>query len=158
MLIGLMFLKNQVVYIQFHPVAYMVKLNIEMSMASLVVRLARGKSDTDDYDFHSSTANKHSAPHNPTRRRSGAKQGDNYFESFQLSSKTHAERGHRPSDSDSTVEQFGITCRTDVIVESVEEEGSVTKERSLNETIGDAFGDEAPLNKGAARVKEQHIV
>ncbi|KAF6821786.1 hypothetical protein CPLU01_12399 [Colletotrichum plurivorum] len=43
MLIGLMSLPNQVVYIQFHPVAYMVKLNIEMSMASLITRLAKDK-------------------------------------------------------------------------------------------------------------------
>ncbi|KAJ3459677.1 hypothetical protein MRS44_015750 [Fusarium solani] len=48
MLIGLMSLPNQVVYIQFHPVAYMVKLNIEMSMASLITRLARGE-NADDY-------------------------------------------------------------------------------------------------------------
>lgn len=31
MLIGLMSLPNQNAYIQFHPVAYMAKLNIEMS-------------------------------------------------------------------------------------------------------------------------------
>jgi hypothetical protein len=41
MLIGLMFLKNGLVYVQFHPVAYMVKLNIEMSMAALIAKLAR---------------------------------------------------------------------------------------------------------------------
>lgn len=46
MLIGLMSLPNQVVFIQFHPVAYMVKLNIEMSMATLITRLARnGRND-----------------------------------------------------------------------------------------------------------------
>ncbi|KAF2022618.1 hypothetical protein EK21DRAFT_51040, partial [Setomelanomma holmii] len=49
LLIGLMFLKNGVVYVQFHPVVYMVKLNIEMSMASLVVRLAQGKPENDMY-------------------------------------------------------------------------------------------------------------
>ncbi|EXU98775.1 hypothetical protein X797_008012 [Metarhizium robertsii] len=32
-----------VVYIQFHPVAYIVKLNIEMSMADLITRLARSE-------------------------------------------------------------------------------------------------------------------
>src|SRR6266498_2349711 len=37
-----MSLKNQLVYIQFHPVAYMIKLNIEMSMAALITKLARG--------------------------------------------------------------------------------------------------------------------
>ncbi|KAH9207524.1 hypothetical protein DL95DRAFT_249136, partial [Leptodontidium sp. 2 PMI_412] len=41
MLICLMSLKNQLVYIQFHPVAYMVKLNIEMSMANLITKLAQ---------------------------------------------------------------------------------------------------------------------
>ncbi|KAG9573685.1 hypothetical protein KCU97_g14972, partial [Aureobasidium melanogenum] len=40
MLLGLMALPNQVVYIQFHPVAYMVKLYIEMSMADLIVKVA----------------------------------------------------------------------------------------------------------------------
>ncbi|KFY30663.1 hypothetical protein V493_01763 [Pseudogymnoascus sp. VKM F-4281 (FW-2241)] len=40
MLIGLMFLPNGMVYTQFHPVAYMVKLNIEMTMASLIKKLA----------------------------------------------------------------------------------------------------------------------
>ncbi|KAK4064253.1 uncharacterized protein Triagg1_9049 [Trichoderma aggressivum f. europaeum] len=35
MLIGLISLPNQVVYIQFHPVTYMVKLNIEMSITKL---------------------------------------------------------------------------------------------------------------------------
>jgi len=34
-----MSLKNQVVYIQFHPVAHVVKLNIEMSMASLIAKI-----------------------------------------------------------------------------------------------------------------------
>lgn len=40
MLIGLMFLPNSLVYTQFHPVAYMVKLNIEMTMASLIKKIA----------------------------------------------------------------------------------------------------------------------
>ena len=47
MLIGLMFLKNQLVYVQFHPVTYMVKLNIELSMAALIAKLARQSSNPD---------------------------------------------------------------------------------------------------------------
>jgi hypothetical protein len=43
MLTALLSLPNELVYIQFHPVAYMVKLKIEMSMASLITRLARGQ-------------------------------------------------------------------------------------------------------------------
>ncbi|KAB8233954.1 hypothetical protein ETB97_003281 [Aspergillus alliaceus] len=41
LLIGLMFLPNPMVYIQFHPVTYLVKLNIEMTMASLIRKLAK---------------------------------------------------------------------------------------------------------------------
>ena len=36
-----MHLQNPMVYTQFHPVAYMVKLNIEMTMASLIKRIAQ---------------------------------------------------------------------------------------------------------------------
>lgn len=58
MLIGLMSLPSQVVYIQFHPVAYMVKLNIEMSMAQLITKLARGSvSDRDELENNSSSNN-----------------------------------------------------------------------------------------------------
>ncbi|KAL7269727.1 hypothetical protein RUND412_007594 [Rhizina undulata] len=45
MIIGLMSLKNGAVYIQLHPVAYIVKLNIEMSMASLITKIAREHTD-----------------------------------------------------------------------------------------------------------------
>ncbi|THY09763.1 hypothetical protein D6C89_04056 [Aureobasidium pullulans] len=41
MLIGLMSLRNHTLFVQFHPVAYMVKLNIEMSMADMIVKVAR---------------------------------------------------------------------------------------------------------------------
>ncbi|KAK8093166.1 uncharacterized protein PG998_014567 [Apiospora kogelbergensis] len=41
LLIGLMFLPNQTVFIQFHPVVYIVKLNIEMAMANLIRKLAQ---------------------------------------------------------------------------------------------------------------------
>ena len=51
-----MSLPNQVVYIQFHPVAYMVKLNIEMSMADLITRLAR--SENADTHLPSSSNNR----------------------------------------------------------------------------------------------------
>ncbi|KAL1966283.1 hypothetical protein VTN77DRAFT_4636 [Rasamsonia byssochlamydoides] len=50
LLIGLMSLKNQLVYVQFHPVTYMVKLNIEMTMAGLITKIARrpGRADHDN--------------------------------------------------------------------------------------------------------------
>ncbi|KAL1798790.1 hypothetical protein ACET3X_002827 [Alternaria dauci] len=40
MIIAAMSIPNSFVYIQFHPLAYMVKLNIEMTMANLIKRIA----------------------------------------------------------------------------------------------------------------------
>ncbi|KAI0003440.1 hypothetical protein F4779DRAFT_602113 [Xylariaceae sp. FL0662B] len=40
-LIGLMSLKNTMIYLQFHPVAYLLKLVIEMNMADLIVKVVR---------------------------------------------------------------------------------------------------------------------
>lgn len=47
MLIGLLFLPNSLVYTQFHPVAYMVKLNIEMTMASLIKKIALASTNSE---------------------------------------------------------------------------------------------------------------
>ncbi|KAK8126566.1 uncharacterized protein PG998_002325 [Apiospora kogelbergensis] len=49
-LVILLSLPNELVYIQFHPCAYFVKLHIEMSMASLITRLARGQPANDFAD------------------------------------------------------------------------------------------------------------
>ena len=42
-LTGMMFLRNDFVYNQVHPVAYIVKLNIEMTMADLIGKIARNR-------------------------------------------------------------------------------------------------------------------
>lgn len=61
-----MSLKNQVVYIQFHPVAYMVKLNIELSMASLITKLARGTVEDRNNEFMvQSSSHNHSHINHP---------------------------------------------------------------------------------------------
>ncbi|ORY66161.1 uncharacterized protein BCR38DRAFT_429458 [Pseudomassariella vexata] len=95
MLVGLMSLPNEVVYIQFHPVAYMVKLNIEMSMASLITRLAQGKNS--DAHFNSlsySTRNRncHNQKYDPTERAVGLR---SFTKSrAQATSDGEAEPGH----------------------------------------------------------------
>ncbi|KAI1337603.1 hypothetical protein F5Y15DRAFT_425629 [Xylariaceae sp. FL0016] len=43
LIICMMSLSNTFVYMQFHPLAYMVKLNIEMAMADLIIKIARNK-------------------------------------------------------------------------------------------------------------------
>ncbi|KAI1465827.1 uncharacterized protein F4812DRAFT_113792 [Daldinia caldariorum] len=54
MLICLMSYPNPIVFVQFHPVTYMVKLNIEMSMATLITKVARdaGLGDEETNDHH----------------------------------------------------------------------------------------------------------
>ncbi|KAI0117444.1 hypothetical protein F4814DRAFT_287381 [Daldinia grandis] len=64
MLICLMSHPNPIVFVQFHPVAYMVKLNIEMSMATLITNVAReaglGDEDTNEHNVSLSYANNRS--------------------------------------------------------------------------------------------------
>ncbi|KAK0112891.1 hypothetical protein ONS95_014612 [Cadophora gregata] len=52
LIIGTMSLNNGFVYMQFHPVAYMVKLNIEMSMAEMIVRIASDKENLNVMGHH----------------------------------------------------------------------------------------------------------
>ena len=143
-----MFLKNQVVYIQFHPVVYMVKLNIEMSMASLIVRLAKGKTENDAYseEFGSSTGPSNSQ----SDRRSKAK--PNKFQSFQLTSAKGPGRSkiHSRNDSDESLGQIHRTTELNVVVEHVNVDkkgGSDGSSRSSHETPHSMFGDETPLHK-----------
>jgi hypothetical protein len=146
-----MFLKNQVVYIQFHPVVYMVKLNIEMSMASLIVRLAQGKTENDAYseEFGSSTGPSNSQ----SDRRSKTKPKPNQFQSFQLTSAKGPGRSkiHSRNDSDESLGQIHRTTELNVVVEHVDvnklKGSSEGSSRSSHETPHSMFGDETPLHK-----------
>ena len=66
-----MSLKNQVVYVQFHPVAYMVKLNIEMSMASLITKLAKNSVADRNNEFNLQSSS-HNHSHIATQLQHGA--------------------------------------------------------------------------------------
>ncbi|KAI5796422.1 hypothetical protein EDC01DRAFT_40783 [Geopyxis carbonaria] len=50
LIIGMMFYPNPYVYLQFHPLAFTVKLNIELSMALLIAKIARTKDGADERD------------------------------------------------------------------------------------------------------------
>lgn len=161
LLVGLMFLQNQVVYIQFHPVVYMIKLNIEMSMASLVVRLAQGKThnDMDPEEFHSTTdpaSHSRSAHH-------GQRVGGDQIKSIQLSSRSN-KRAHDAGlgkiDSDESL--GGIECRTElnVVVEEIDSAKSEYRQGSSSRSSREAkpysvFEDETPLHKNTVRVQER---
>ncbi|KAG9083799.1 hypothetical protein FRC06_004364 [Ceratobasidium sp. 370] len=49
LIIGMMSYRNDFVYMQFHPVAYMVKLEIEMCMSRLMVKVATGTGEGPDH-------------------------------------------------------------------------------------------------------------
>lgn len=165
LLIGLMFLKNQVVYIQFHPVVYMVKLNIEMSMASLVVRLAQGKShnDMEPEEFYSATD-----PSSLSRSCANRAPESNHTHSMQLATRSKKDasmmRTSGLSKIDSGDSLGGIECRTElsVRVETVEKESPNTttgaSSRSSREAIRSVFdqhfgmSDDMPLHKNDVRV------
>src|SRR4051812_43503318 len=96
----------------------MTKLNIEMSMASLVVRLARGQPDNDMSEevYHSSRGghDRSGTAGNTNRHTTGPK---DHFQSFQLSSKVT--RGQK---RDSEESQVGINVRKDFIVMTTDKE------------------------------------
>ncbi|CRK25946.1 hypothetical protein BN1723_015969 [Verticillium longisporum] len=64
LIICMMSLKNTFVYMQFHPLAYIVKLNIEMSMAELIAKIVKSKDNQGPSDGYS-----HSRSHGTQRNR-----------------------------------------------------------------------------------------
>lgn len=52
LIISMMSLKNSFVYMQFHPLAYIVKLKIEMSMADLIATVSRSTSNNTAFDYN----------------------------------------------------------------------------------------------------------
>lgn len=131
MLIGLMSLKNQVVFVQFHPVAYMVKLNIEMSMASLITRLAAVRHNAD----FSSLA--YSGPHRShTAQITGNRNDDMDPEYFQ-----GASIELRRTDEELGKMQGGICRRFDVEVRIDSPKSVPSNEaRSYDEPSSRSFG------------------
>ncbi|KAF7556871.1 hypothetical protein G7Z17_g1111 [Cylindrodendrum hubeiense] len=65
LLIAMMSLPNDIVYLQFHPLAYLVKLHIEMNMAELITKVVKASNQTGYPDYSGSrsqpTGNKSAA-------------------------------------------------------------------------------------------------
>ncbi|RYP04321.1 hypothetical protein DL764_004514 [Monosporascus ibericus] len=58
-LIGVMSLGNGFIYVQFHPLVYLLKLHIEMNMAELIIKVAQ-KAGNRSHDSKSTSANGYS--------------------------------------------------------------------------------------------------
>jgi hypothetical protein len=142
MLIGLMSLPNQVVYIQFHPVAYMVKLNIEMSMATLITRLARNGSN----DVHVNTLSE------SDRRRQYGTDEHGYTSrnrDIGLKSFTKSKIRHDPEDDDATRANNGGIQRTYDVNVTVQQSSPSESTRKGHVTIFDNMEDEMSLTNHA---------
>ncbi|KAF2994901.1 hypothetical protein E8E14_002072 [Neopestalotiopsis sp. 37M] len=74
LIIAMMSLNNTFVYMQFHPLAYIVKLNIEMSMAELIVKVAKARNQANvDHDSPMMENDiGHHSSHTKSRTRVGA--------------------------------------------------------------------------------------
>ncbi|KAF2636450.1 hypothetical protein P280DRAFT_510412 [Massarina eburnea CBS 473.64] len=171
MLIGLMFLRNPVVYVQFHPVTYLVKLNIEMSMASLITHVARGSPDNDMYPEafnHGSSTD----PNTKSNPRFDLQSGHQHAyiehgrgsQSYQMGtlkgsqtdSKTHndsIEGIHRRTDLNVVVEHIGTDEKS-----STEDRRGGGSSRSSAEGIHSMFGDEFPLRQSPVQAVERHAI
>ncbi|KAG9592476.1 hypothetical protein KCU77_g6710, partial [Aureobasidium melanogenum] len=136
MLIGLMSLPNGIVFVQFHPVAYMVKLNIEMSMADMIIKVAR--SNEQDMNFGSSsegtpypgTLNTQKSQHNHTFH-----EGDCHGVPKNVTNTAFV--GHNRSNEDIREDIHGIKRQTEVQVyvgDSDSEDRSIDLEHGKRST------------------------
>ncbi|KAL6894972.1 hypothetical protein GGI43DRAFT_124707 [Trichoderma evansii] len=144
MLIGLMSLPNQVVYIQFHPVTYMVKLNIEMTMADLITKLARGEN---------SDMNMPSTSHHRTEIREDD-EAANGHQNYKMQSVHNTKpTGEDFSSIDDDMGQFDeskATSTRGILDGGIQVETIITSRVSRNSRVGerrnDGSDDEQPLS------------
>ncbi|KAI0470474.1 hypothetical protein GGR56DRAFT_146714 [Xylariaceae sp. FL0804] len=94
LLIGLMWLPNETVFIQFHPVVYLTKLNIEMTMANLILKLAR----RNHQDAHHHWLSYSNEPHQEYNREPSNPERDVALKSFNRAT-VKASPGESDSDS-----------------------------------------------------------
>jgi hypothetical protein len=142
----------------------MVKLNIEMSMASLVVRLAQGRSQNDmDPEAYSSTDPQSHLRSGQHARRVGVSGGHGIngsagVKSIQLTSRSKkgGVLGPGLSKIDSDESLGGIECRTDLNV-TVEHVKGDASSRSSHDAPVSVFGDETPLHRNGVRVMERQL-
>lgn len=152
MLICLMSLPNPIVFVQFHPVTYLVKLNIEMSMASLIAHVARGaglgdEEDTGGHEFSLSYAKNRSQP--------AARNTHHSVNDIVPMNTFHTTVGAGDSDENFDIKDHagGIHRRVDVRVESTA--NSDAESTAYKGTSFERLDDEISLtnNPGHPRVR-----
>ncbi|KAH6664021.1 hypothetical protein B0J14DRAFT_494014 [Halenospora varia] len=141
LIICMMSLPNSFIYIQFHPLAYIVKLNIELSMADLISKIVRRQDRVDNPYSNSNPTELTSNPrHGHFNSRGGAfsslneqpTQVSHIYASKTLSASGEGNIGTQNRGA-------GIMKTIDTVVQSVEKDGSESVSssmRQLNECRG----------------------
>ncbi|KAF2492268.1 hypothetical protein BU16DRAFT_542174 [Lophium mytilinum] len=136
LIVGMMSLPNTFIYVQFHPLAYLVKLNIELSMADLISKVVRGSDRTDAFHSDSrSGGTTELTSHGKSKHRSEHPLGN------PTTSHAFASKGNkRDDDSISLEEQTGIikTVATTIVTEGAHDrEGDKDDGRSTSSSTAE---------------------
>lgn len=137
----LRFTNSRPSYVQFHPLAYIVKLNIELSMADLISKVVRRQ---DRVDNSYSNSNPTELTSNPRHGHFNTRGGVFSSSNEQPTHVSHVYAGKTLSDSsegDISPQNrgAGIMKTIDTVVQSVEKDGSESVSssmRQLNECRG----------------------
>lgn len=124
-------------YVQFHPLAYIVKLNIELSMADLISKIVR-RQDRVDYPY--SNSNPTELTSNPRHGHFDSKSGVFSSQNEQRTQVSHIYATRRLSDSSLSEGNIGtqnkgvgIMKTVATVVQSVEKDGSESVSSSMRQ-------------------------
>ena len=136
---------NQLVFTQFHPVTYMVKLNIEMSMASLIAHLA-GVQNTQGFSSVSDPRNRRSHLASFGNHRHNTDPESLRRDSIELTPSADEDLRKIQGGAGGIHRRFDVEIRVDSTQSTPSNEGRSDDEASGNRPCnGD---DEAPLTDG----------
>lgn len=115
LIIGMMSLPNGFIYVQFHPLAYIVKLNIELSMADLISKVVRSHDRVDGSTSNNNPTELTSTPRKPPF---GSK-SDAFFGSNKPGQVSHVYASNTRSEGYPNEGEIGIHDQEDGILKTV---------------------------------------
>lgn len=143
-LIGLMSLPSSLVYLQFHPVAYLLKLQIEMTMADLITKIVRSSNGGDYYsNSRSGGRTKNGGPPGTASGKKAGRGGSHVHNlTFTEQNKTHVEVGDPDTDfelrertgTNTPQPDVGIRKTVETVVNSEPREGRESHEREIDDS------------------------
>lgn len=145
-----MSLPASLVYLQFHPVAYLLKLQIEMANANLIAKVVRSSATGGDY-YSSGAQSRPGAVSSTTGKKlsRGTAKGGNL--TFTEQNTTHVEGGHTEAfELNSRVEPGRDTPQTDLGIRK-------TVETVINsEPRQDDLGNDSDLESQSSSTRKLH--